>query len=110
MGLYGNGRVIDGEVLSVVDWLPLTPSGGLTMYRDETARYRLHVYDGTYEVLHKRLLTIDLDLNSPALPGILDRKLQDLSRQASVVENEPMDYPRLEVCDIRSGAVLYNWP
>lgn len=59
-------------------------------------RYQLKIFDGQYEVLHKRVFMLELDLNSPYLPGVLDRQLVALTRQA-VAANEPMDAPRLEV-------------
>jgi hypothetical protein len=64
--------------------------------RMATHQYRLKIFDGQYEVLHKRLFMVDLDLQSASLPGILDRQLVILTRQAEAA-NEPMDNPRLEV-------------
>lgn len=61
-----------------------------------TARYQLKVFDGQYEVLHKRTFYLDADLDSPYLPGLLNERLVALTRQA-VAANEPMDAPRLEV-------------
>ncbi|MEU4594388.1 hypothetical protein [Micromonospora aurantiaca (nom. illeg.)] len=71
--------------------------------------YRVHVYDGAYEVLHKRTLTYQLDLEGPGVDGVLDRLLQALTRLAGTTENEPMDAPRLEICDPQTGAVLLDW-
>lgn len=75
---------------------------------DGTRRYRLKIYDGQYEVLHKRVFTVDLDLGSPSAPGILDRQLVALTRHAEAA-NEPMDAPRLEVCDWATGKVILDW-
>jgi hypothetical protein len=63
-----------------------------------TRRYRLRIYDGQYEVLHKWLFLLVADLNSPMLPGLLNERLVALTRQAEFA-NEPMDAPRLEVWD-----------
>jgi hypothetical protein len=102
-----NPRVIDGEVLSVVDW-PLPPAyGGPAM--NGVRRYRLKIYDGNYEVLHKRTFSIDLDLDSPYAPSVLNERLVALTRQAEQVDNEYMGAPRLEVCDWVTGEVLLNW-
>lgn len=67
-----------------------------------TQRYRLKIFDGEYEVLHKRLFQIDLDLDSPYVPSVLNERLVALTRQAQAA-NEPMDAPRLEVwfCDVK---------
>ena len=61
-----------------------------------TQRYQLKIFDGQYEVLHKWLFIVDLDLSSPYAPGILNERLVALTRQA-VAANEPMDAPRLEI-------------
>lgn len=68
---------------------------------DCVRRYRLKIYDGNYEVLWRQgEHWVDLDLqNGTVYAGVLDRKLVSLAQQARVVENEPMDYPRLEVWD-----------
>jgi hypothetical protein len=68
-----------------------------------TRPYRLHIFDGNYEVLHARPVQLDLDLDSPNTVSILDRQLVVLARAARVYENEPMDEPRLEVRDVRTG-------
>ncbi|EEP73487.1 hypothetical protein MCAG_03814 [Micromonospora sp. ATCC 39149] len=70
--------------------------------------YRLRVYDGAYEVLHKRRYVVTLDLEYPGLDGVLSQHLQQLTREA-LAANEPMDSPRLEVCDPRTGTVLLDW-
>jgi hypothetical protein len=70
---------------------------------DPVRRYRLHVFDGNYEVLRRRPIHIELDLDSPAAASILDQRLMTLARAARVFENEPMDSPRLEVRDAESG-------
>jgi hypothetical protein len=59
-------------------------------------RFRLRIFDGQYEVLHKRQHFVVVDLDSPAADGILGRQLVALTRQAQAA-NEPMDAPRLEV-------------
>lgn len=70
--------------------------------------YRVHVFDGQYEVLHKRTLTQQLDLEGPGVDGILDRLLQALTRAAQA-DNEPMDAPRLEIRDARTGTTVLDW-
>ncbi|MEU4777452.1 hypothetical protein [Micromonospora sp. NPDC023633] len=70
--------------------------------------YRLRIYDGQYEVLHKRNYVVTLDLDGPSLDMALVHHLQALTREA-LAANEPMDSPRLEVCDARTGAVLLDW-
>lgn len=59
-------------------------------------RYRLKIFDGQYEVLHRWTFYLDADLDSPMLPGLLSERLVALTRQAEAA-NEPMDNPRLEV-------------
>jgi hypothetical protein len=73
-----------------------------------TGRYRLHVFDGAYEVLANRTYVVTLDLDRPAVDGILDRHLQSLTREATAA-NEPMDSPRLEVRDAATGVKLLDW-
>ncbi|GGM14435.1 hypothetical protein [Micromonospora yangpuensis] len=70
--------------------------------------YRVHVFDGQYEVLHDRTFTQQLDLEGPGVDGILDRLLQALTR-AALAENEPMDVPRLEIREAQSGAKVLDW-
>ncbi|MCX4470431.1 hypothetical protein OOK41_31540 [Micromonospora sp. NBC_01655] len=70
--------------------------------------YRVHVFDGQYEVLHKRVITYQLDLEGPGVDGMLDRLLQALTRAARA-ENEPMDSPRLEIRDTRTGTTVLDW-
>ncbi|MEU7904094.1 hypothetical protein [Actinoplanes sp. NPDC049118] len=73
------------------------------MPSDPLRPYRLRVFDGTYEVLTKRPVVLDLDLDSPATASILDRQLTTLTRAARILENDPMASPRLEVWDVRTG-------
>ena len=73
------------------------------MHTERTRSYRLHIFDGNYEVLRKRPVVLDLDLSAPMTAGILDRQLVTLTRAASIYENEPMDCPRLEVVDVLTG-------
>ncbi|SCL31859.1 hypothetical protein GA0070616_4345 [Micromonospora nigra] len=70
-------------------------------------RYWLRIYDGRYEVLHHRQHLVTLDLDAPGIDGILDQHLQQLTR-AALADNEPMDAPRLEVCDVATGAVVID--
>ncbi len=70
--------------------------------------YRIHVFDGQYEVLHKRRYIYQLDLDGPGVDGMLDRLLQALTR-AALAENEPMDSPRLEIRDAKSGTTVLDW-
>lgn len=71
-------------------------------------RYRLHIFDGVYEVLHDRTYLITLDLDRPGYEGTLDRQLQALTREAEAA-NEPMDRPRLEVRDAVTGVKVLDW-
>jgi hypothetical protein len=71
-------------------------------------RYRLRIYDGTYEVLHQRLFTIDIDLDSPARDSQLSHKLAVLTSLAEA-SNESMNAPVLAVHDIKTDAKLLDW-
>lgn len=71
-------------------------------------KYRLRVYDGQYEVLSDRTYSVVVDLDSPSASGILDRQLVALVREATAA-NEPMDVPRLEVCDWLTGVKVMDW-
>lgn len=70
---------------------------------DKLRSYRLHIFDGNYEVLRNRPVLLDLDMDAPMTAGILDRQLVVLTRAGRVLENEPMDSPRLEVVDVLTG-------
>lgn len=70
-------------------------------------KYRLHIFDGDYEVLHKRTHVVTLDLDAPSSEGALNQHLWALTRDARAA-NEPMDAPRLEVRDA-AGTVVRNW-
>lgn len=72
-----------------------------------TQQYRLHIFDGQYEVLHQRNHVLILDLDVPGYESTLDRHLWALTRDA-MAANEPMGSPRLEVRDA-AGAVVRNW-
>jgi hypothetical protein len=71
-------------------------------------RYRLRIYDGAYEVLHQRLFTIDIDLDSPARDSLLAHKLAALSSLAEAV-GESMNAPVLTVHDIRTDTKILDW-
>lgn len=60
--------------------------------------YRVRIFDGTYEVLHKRTFLLAVDLLSPTLSGVLYGELVILTGQAEAA-NEPMNSPRLELWD-----------
>ncbi len=78
--------------------------GGTVMSGIRASRtYRLHIFDGQYEVLHKRIHTVDLDLDSPAAEAILLSHLGRLTREAEAA-GEYMGAPRLEVRDFQTGA------
>ncbi|GAB3817583.1 hypothetical protein [Micromonospora zhanjiangensis] len=79
----------------------------MSAHQPPIPRYRLHIFDGTYEVLHHRTYVVTLDLNAPGFGSVLDRHLQQLTREA-VTANEPMDAPRLEVRDLAGNKVL-DW-
>lgn len=70
--------------------------------------YRLHIFDGQYEVLANRRHVVILDLSLPGYATILSQQLQALTRDA-LAANEPMDAPRLEVRDPGTGALVLNW-
>jgi hypothetical protein len=76
--------------------LLLAPPGGVAMFH--TRRYRLRIFDGTYEVLHQRAYYVTVDLSSAMADHILNRQLVALVQEARAA-NEPMDAPRLEVWD-----------
>jgi hypothetical protein len=68
-------------------------------------RYRLRIFDGQYEVLHKSSFYVRVDLDSPTAEEILGRQfaaLIDLARRA----NEPMDRPVMKVCDWETDKVV----
>lgn len=71
-------------------------------------KYRLHIYDGEYEVLHDRLHLITLDLDGHGVELVLAQQLQALTR-AALAANEPMDAPRLVVVDVATGARVRDW-
>lgn len=71
-------------------------------------RYRLRIFDGAYEVLHKGNFYIDVDLDAPSRGPILDRQLAALVTLAEIA-NEPMDRPVLKVCDHDTGATILDW-
>lgn len=73
-----------------------------------TPRYRLHIFDGTYEVLHKRVYIVTVDLDGPGADAYLTQQLQALTREA-IAANEPMDSPRLEVRDAATGVLVRDW-
>jgi hypothetical protein len=73
------------------------------MQPDKLRPYRLRIFDGNYEVLRHRPVLLDLNMDAPMTAGILDRQLVVLTRAASILENEPMDSPRIEVWDVRDG-------
>lgn len=70
--------------------------------------YRLHIFDGQYEVLHQRRYVLVLDLSVPGYAAVLGQQLQALTREA-LAANEPMDHPRLEVRDAVSGVKVLDW-
>ncbi|MER7164477.1 hypothetical protein ABT336_00140 [Micromonospora sp. NPDC000207] len=72
-------------------------------------RCRLHIFDGRYEVLHRRQHLVTLDLDSPSIDMTLDLHLQQLTR-AALADGEPMDRPRLEVRDAATGQLLVDRP
>lgn len=69
--------------------------------------YRLHIFDGQYEVLTDRRHVVILDLSIPGYESTLNQQMQALTRQA-LAANEPMDSPRLEVRD-QAGTVVLDW-
>ncbi|MCX5066883.1 hypothetical protein OOJ91_13610 [Micromonospora lupini] len=73
-----------------------------------TQKFRLHIFDGQYEVLHHQTHELFLDLDVPGYENTLDRHLWALTRDARAA-NEPMDSPRMEVRDAATGTVVRNW-
>lgn len=71
-------------------------------------RYRLRIFDGQYEVLHRAKFYIDVDLDSSTRNAILDRQLVALVERARVAENEPMDHPIMKVYDRETGAFVLD--
>lgn len=71
---------------------------------DPLRLYRLRVFDGNYEVLHRRQFVEQLDVDSPSTAALLYQKLATLTRQAVVLENQTMKNPRLEVWDVETNA------
>ena len=71
-------------------------------------RYRLRIFDGQYEVMHKAPFYVDVDLDSPEAGSILDRQLIALIERARI-ENEPMDRPVMKICDHATGKTLREW-
>lgn len=71
---------------------------------------RIRAFDGRHEVLHKRDMVTIINLESPALLGVLAGLLEQAVELAGVLENEPMDHPRIEVwCQISGKKLLdYN--
>ncbi|WKU03768.1 hypothetical protein [Micromonospora sp. HUAS LYJ1] len=70
--------------------------------------YRLHIFDGQYEVLADRRHIVILDLSLPGYGTILGQQLQALTRDA-LAANEPMDAPRLTVHDAGTDAYILDW-
>lgn len=58
--------------------------------------YRVRIFDGPYEVLHRRNFLLAVDLQSASMPGILYSELTKLTGEA-MAANEPMDRPRIEL-------------
>lgn len=71
-------------------------------------RYRLRIFDGTYEVLRDGNFVIDIDLTAKTAPAMLDRQLVALVRRARTAENEPMDSPIMQVCDYETGRPILD--
>jgi hypothetical protein len=71
-------------------------------------RYRLKIYDGAYEVLHKARFYVDVDLDSMTRNSILDRQLVALVELGRIA-NEPMTQPIMKVCDHDNGATILDW-
>jgi predicted naringenin-chalcone synthase len=71
-------------------------------------QYRLHVYDGEYEVLHDRQHVITLDMDGHGVDLVLAQQLQALTR-AALAANETMDAPRLVVVDVATGERVRDW-
>lgn len=85
-------------------YIPLDPEGPAMPLQ----RYRLRIYDGQYEVLHRNRFVIDVDLDSPAAGPILNRQFGALIEIAKHA-NEPMDAPLMKICDLASGKPLQDW-
>jgi hypothetical protein len=71
-------------------------------------RYRLHIYDGQYEVMPNDLFVIDVDLDSSTCGAILNRQFVALVRLAGI-RNEPMDAPVMTVHDLKTDKKIMDW-
>ncbi|WP_203843624.1 hypothetical protein [Winogradskya humida] len=79
--------------------------GGLQPWRPVQFR----IFDGTHEVLRRKDLMRVVNIESPALDGILAGVLAEAVEMASVLENERMDHPRLEMWCAQSGRKLRDY-
>lgn len=70
--------------------------------------YRLRIYDGNYEVLGRRFYRVELDLYGLGVDHVLRYWANVLTREA-LAAREHMSHPRLEVCDLVTGAKVMDW-
>lgn len=85
-------------------YIPLDPEGPAMPLQ----RYRLRIYDGQYEVLHRNRFVIDVDLDSPTMGSILNTQFGALIQLAKHA-HEPMDAPLMKVCDLATDKPLLDW-
>lgn len=83
---------------------PLAPEGPAMPLQ----RYRLRIYDGQYEVLHRNNFVVDVDLDSPAARPILNTQFAALIQLAKHAR-EPMDAPLMKICDLTTGKPVLDW-
>jgi hypothetical protein len=72
-------------------------------------RYRLKIFDGRHEVLHKAKFYVDVDLDTPEATGVLDRQFVALVHRARTADNEPMTNPIMHICDHVNGETVREW-
>jgi hypothetical protein len=70
---------------------------------------RIRVFDGTHEVLGHRDLVCVVDLDSPALNATMTGLLIHYTELAQVLENEPMEHPRVELWCAISNVKLHDY-
>jgi hypothetical protein len=85
-------------------YIPLDPEGPAMPLQ----RYKLRIYDGQYEVLHRNRFVVDVDLDSLSAGPILNTQFAALIQIAKHA-NEPMDAPLMKICDLATGKPLQDW-
>lgn len=86
----------------VVDYLPL--SRRTTM----PTRYRLRLWDGDYELLHRQRHEVVIDLDVPGYEAVLEQRRRGMVAVARA-DGEHVTAARLEVCDPDTGERVMDW-